>query len=487
MALVEILRSRFQVALLAEILRVIAGGILIVLLARLLSPDAYGLLFLALSILILARSVGTLGIPRSAARYISKYKETDVGQIPHVLAFAFKLNLALAVCLSLVFVVGHEFIATVVGVADLSLYLLFGSFYIVCSTLFVFVRIVLQSFEDIKLSSVLTGVNETARLCIAVALVLLGFGGLGALAGYITGYFLVALAGLLFIYVKHHRKYEPSSFNTALRRRIVEYAVPITVTKSGYLLDQQVDKILVGFFLGPAPVAYYAIGKQVVEFVETPMHALGFTLAPTYSSQKAQGNVDTAARIYETALSKGLALYIPAAAGIILFARPGIEIVFGEPYLGAAPVLQVLALFAVLLAVTKLTSASLDYLGRARERAIARVSAGMLNVVLNILLIPVLGVVGAAITTVVSYSIYTGMAVLVMHRELDLRTGWLLRQVGYALVVASVMSAAVVPLRQCVNGIATLLAVVGFGVLVWFLSVVLLGIVTREQLRNVLT
>ncbi len=65
-------------------------------------------------------------------------------------------------------------------------------------------------------------------------------------------------------------------------------------------------------------------------------------------------------------------LYIPAAAGLILVSEPLIYIVFGEEYAGAVPVLQILGIYAVLQSVKVLTDNGLDFLGRARERAIAK-------------------------------------------------------------------------------------------------------------------
>lgn len=132
------------------------------------------------------------------------------------------------------------------------------------------------------------------------------------------------------------------SIKQGLRRRIAEYSLPLTATRTADKLDKEVDTILVGYFLNPLSVGYYVVAKQPVDFIQMPINALGFTIAPTFGAQKAGGEITQAARLYETTFINILLLYIPAGAGLILVADPFIELVFGTQYRDAVPVLQTL-------------------------------------------------------------------------------------------------------------------------------------------------
>jgi O-antigen/teichoic acid export membrane protein len=481
------LSDRFKAELTAKIIAVISSGILTVILARLLDPDGYGLLFLAISVLGVAELFSKLGIAKSTARYIANYKETDPSQITHILKFGFLLNILTVIIVCLAFFFGHEHIAVLIGEPDLIPFLFIGVLYIFFHTLSTFFRITLQGFEAIKASATLHSIDKLFRLFFAVGLVLIGYGALGALIGYIMAFLLASLFGMGYVYVRYYREPKRGQREPGLRRRIAEYMVPLTATGTADVLDKRVDMILLGFFIGPTAVAFYTIGKQVVTFIETPMSALGFTLSPTYEAQKAQGSADSAARIYEEALSHGLLLYIPAAAGLVLVSEPLIEIFFGSQYLGAVPVLQILAIYAILQSVTKLTSNGLDYLGRARERAIVKGITAILNVILNVILIPTIGVVGAALSTVVTYSMYTLANVYIINLELSLRTDQLLRHTGAALFVSAVMSGVVYGSMGLVNGIVSLFAVVGLGVAVWAVLVVGMGLLDTKCLISLLS
>ncbi|WP_336361985.1 flippase [Halalkalicoccus salilacus] len=481
MALASELGKRFKIAFVAEIAGVLAGGIMVVSLARLLDPDSYGLLFLAISIFSVARLFSVFGIPRSASRYLSEFKETDRGQVPHILRISLIMNFLSVGVVTAVLVFGNKIISEFIGVPELSSFLSLGGFYIISATITTYVRLTLQGLEKIEVASSFIALNQIGRSLFSIGFVLFGFGAVGALFGYILGYALTAILGTLYMYKNIYSKIDPSPIESGLKMKIARYSLPIAVTQSAHSLDHEIDRVLVGFFVGPTGVGFYTLGKQVVQFIETPMTALGFTLSPTYNAQKTKGNTETAARIYESTLSNGLLLYIPAAAGVILLAGPGIDLLFGSDYRGAVPVLQILAIFAVLKSIVKVTSDGLDFLGRARERAYLKGGTALLNIILNIALIPILGVIGAALATVVTYSIYTFGNLVIMVNEIQFDYVKVLKNSGYATVITAVMSLIVFLTRGLISNIISLVGVIFLGVAVWMILVISTGMIDARR------
>ncbi|WP_256547888.1 flippase [Halovivax gelatinilyticus] len=481
------LRSRFTFEFGGRILATTAGGLLMVVLARLLGPEDYGLLFLAIAVFGVLGVASKLGIAKSCARYVAEYKESDPAQLPHILRVALLFNVGAVVTVCVALLIGHRHLAAFLDEPSLTPLLLLGLGYLVFEALATFARLVLQGLEEIELAATVHVTNRITRLIFVVGFAVLGFGALGALVGYIMSFAISSLLGLWLVYRYCLRGIEPAtSVESGLKRRIGEYTVPLTATSTANVLDKQIDTVLVGLFLSPIAVSAYVLSKQIVEFLEAPVSALGFTLSPTFAAQKADGNTDRAARLYETALTHALLLYVPAAAGLVLVAEPTITLVFGSDYLGAVPVLQVLSLYAILLSVTKITSNALDFLGRAKARAIVKGSTALLNVALNLVLIPLIGVVGAAIATVITYSIYTGANLYIIHRELDLRLGLVARRTGAIIGVAAVMTGTIYPMYGSIDGWPSLLGVVLFGVVVWALCSQLAGLLElpRTQINS---
>lgn len=487
MSTVARLSSRFKAEFLGRIVAMVSSGLLMVLLARLLGPNEYGLLFLAIAVFSAVGIASKLGIAKSGARYVAEYKEQSPGQLPHIFRTTLSYNLVAIAVVAVAMAIGHQYIAAFLDEPELTPLLLLGVIYLVFEALTSYVRLTLQGLEEIQFSATLFAIDRSCRFVFAIGFVVLGFGAIGALVGYILSFVIVTTVGLGTLYLRYYRNHDTDdSIDSGLRRRIAEYSVPLTATSTANIIDKQVDTILIGFFLSPIAVSYYVLSKQIIQFVETPITALGFTLSPTFGAQKADDNVDQAARIYEKALFHSLLLYVPVAMGIVLVAEPTLEIVFGDEYLGAVPVLQVLAFYAILQSITKLTSNGLDYLGRARERAIVKGVTAALNAVLNVLLIPTVGVVGAAVATVITYSLYTFANVYIIHQEFDLRVGYLLRRISLIVGVSSAMATVVFVAMGFVDGVLSLVTVIALGVAIWSVLSIATGLLDLRMIRSAL-
>ena len=482
MTSLEEIRSRFKFEFVAQVIGVVAGGVLTVVLARLLTPDDYGLLYLSLSVFTVLAFCSKLGLASSAAKYVSEYRATDPSQIPHIVRYSVRYTLLATILTAGAAVVFRAEIAALIGEPALEPFLVVGAVFLVGTTFMGYVRTLLQGFEEIQYSAILTSTVSLIKLPLAVGLVLLGFDALGALFGYGAAMVLVSVVGAVVLYRTVAEYDVAERFEDGLGGRILRYNVPILFTRGSNVLDKQVDTILVGFFLTPVAVSYYVVSKQVVSFVQAPAAALGFTISPTLGKQKAADDLSAAARMYESSVVHVLLLYVPAAAGIAITARPAIQYTFGPSYAGAAPVLQVLSLFVLLQALMQVTSTALDFLGRARIRAIVKGVTAVANVILNLVLIPQFGVVGAAVATVFTYSIYTGANLTVITRELPLRRGHIARRLGLIVGVTALMSAVVMTLLTYVTNVFTLVGLVALGGLTWFVLSLVTGLLEWDDI-----
>ncbi len=79
----------FKASLGARAVHMGASGLLVLLLTRfLLTPTQYGILGSALAVFGVAGLFADLGTSKSAARYVTEYRERDSGQVPYVLRAA---------------------------------------------------------------------------------------------------------------------------------------------------------------------------------------------------------------------------------------------------------------------------------------------------------------------------------------------------------------------------------------------------------------
>lgn len=487
MELTARLGRRFRVEFISGIITTISGALLTILLARLLDPTAYGTLFLSISIFSVLRVFSKLGLANSAARYIADYREQDPSQIPHIIERSLIFVLIAIFSVSVILLIGSENISYWLDEPGLVPLLQLGVLFIAFQTLSNFSRIIAQGAGNITLAAGIKATERMSRLIFAILFVYLGYNAIGALGGFVIGSVLSTCLGMIVIY-NDYFKYKPTadSIEPGLTQKILRYNIPLTITSISGKLDNQIDTILIGLFLNPLAVSYYVVSKQIINFTEMPASALGFSISPSFGKLKSGHEIDTAARMFESALNHVLLLYIPAAVGIFFISEQAIELIFGSEYSGAAPVLQVLSVYTILRAITACTDQPLDYLGRARIRAVAKSIAAVSNVLLNIILIPWIGVVGAALATVITHSFYVFIKIVVVIDELPLNYKSILIYFGRVGIITAGMSIILWYTTNYISNLLSLIAVVALSIIVWGVLSVVFGAIDSKVIKGVI-
>ncbi|WP_132059382.1 flippase [Halorussus amylolyticus] len=478
----------FRAEMVGRILYFGTSGATLLFLARALDPGVYGLFFLALSILTGAQLLADLGVPYSAATYIAEYGESNPERLGPIVGFSFRFILVSSTVVALAIAVFHAPLASVFDDPGLGTLLLVGSAVIVVRALYRYFRKLLQGFKRIDRSAAVYASEGVGRFGFVVVFVLLGFGGVGAMAGYIVGFGLAAVVGVVLFYRSVYRGLDTDGdLDAETRTDVLRYSVPLFATRGAKVVDNTLDTALVGFFLAPVAVGYYALSKQAVHLLQAPASALGFSVGPYFGDRKAADQLDRVSDIYRSTLVHTLLLYVPATAGLILLARPMITIVFGPEYAPATDVLQIFALVAGLQAIEEVSENALDFLGRARARSIAKGSTALANVALIVVLVPALGVVGAAIAKAVTHTAYALTTVYVMHTEISIEVRTVARDFVLILGITGAMSAVVVQSAAFVSGFVTLAGVVLLGGAVWAALAILLGLLDVRTVGSYIT
>ncbi len=478
----------FKASLGARAVHMAASGLLVLVLTRfLLTPAQYGLLGSALAVFGVAGLFADLGTSKSAARYVTDYREHDSGQVPYVLRAALRYRIIAIVVVTGAFTLFSGTIARLINQPELAPLMVFGGTYIACYSLSTFAVVVFQGFNRVAWSAVTRATGSVSLLLFVVIGVVVVGGASGALLGYVVSYAVATVVGFAVLYWKFYAPIdEDDDTEEGLSRRVLGYSIPLTVTQGANVLDKRIDTILVGAIVGPVAVSSYYLAKNIATFLQAPAASLGFTISPTYGEQKADDARAAAASLYETTLRHTLLLYVPAAAGLVLVAGPAVRQVFGAKYAGTIPVVQVFSGYVVLSAVSLITSDALDYLGRARERAWAKGATSAANFVLNLVLIPAFGAVGAAWATVATFSVYVVVNLIVVHHELELPVSRLFRHAVFVLAITFAMSAVVYLSLPFASGPVSLAGVVLLGGAVWAGLAMMSGLLDIGRVANVL-
>lgn len=246
----------------------------------------------------------------------------------------------------------------------------------------------------------LTASRGAFGLAAAVAFVVAGFGGAGAVFG-------VALACVLSVAIfGGWRQTRVRYDNPKLRRQMVAYGLPLTLTYLATMVLDVSDRFMIAWWLGAPAVAGYAAAYDLTQqIVGAIMNVLFLAAYPrVVAAWEADGA--TAASQAMLPLSRAILLGTPLIIGIFIgWASDISQMIFGSAIRSDAA--QIIPWVAFAIAVGCLKSYFLDIAFQLAKVTYMQVritiAMAILNVILNLLLMPKFGVVGAAMATTAAF------------------------------------------------------------------------------------
>lgn len=193
------------------------------------------------------------------------------------------------------------------------------------------------------------------------------------------------------------------------RTELMKIGVPFAIASLLYLAYNQVDQILV-FELAGAHAAglYGAAGKVLDRALVVPASILA-TMFPMIAAAYKEDLVRMR-RLVQTAMEVLLAVTLPFASFVAVIGRPLMRLLFGAAFAPAGPALSVF-MFVFAISAFSYVAGDLVIVLRLQRRYIIYAAAGLLvNVALNVILIPAYGFIAAAWVCLVTEGLVIGLA-----------------------------------------------------------------------------
>lgn len=197
-----------------------------------------------------------------------------------------------------------------------------------------------------------------------------------------------------------------------LARQVSRYGLRAEVGSVMQTVNARLDFVLVAALIGPAAVGVYAIASRYAELLRLPALALNYVLFPAF----ARAGPVAARKQTSRALLRLWWTPISAAVPMAMLAPFVLPLVYGAEFRGSSgPSLVLLAGMSGVV-VNGVITAYLSGIGRPGLSSLA-VGAGLvITVVLDLLLIPPYGVMGAAAASTTTYLTTTAVLLVAFHR-----------------------------------------------------------------------
>jgi O-antigen/teichoic acid export membrane protein len=404
-------------------------------LVRALGPAAYGVFALALATASLVIVPADLGISASTARFLAE-RRGERSAVTEVIAAGFRLKLITAVVIGVVLFATSGPIASAYNSDALIWPLRAAAVALFAQTIFMFFQRTFIAQARIAPNLRTQIVESSVETTASIALVALGAGATGATFGRAAGY-LVGTAMALFLTV---RLLGPAAVRLSRRssggsRHIIRYAGPLAIVDGAYTIFSQIDAVLIGLLLTPAAVGLFQAPMRFITFVGYPSLSVANAVAPRLARR---GDAARDPRPLAASIRYMILLHAALVAPLLVWPGPIVHVLLGSGYDGSIAVLRALTPYVFLTGIATITSLAVNYVGVAGRRVPIVLATFLLNVVIDLALIPNIGVVGGAIGTDVAYTFYVLAHFWICRSTLELP----LRPIATTLVRAAVAAAA---------------------------------------------
>lgn len=407
--------------------------------ARWLSPADFGALSIFRTVLGVGGMIAILGGGGATTKYISEWLAENKNISPLV-STSIALQLLTGIAIAAAIYATSNFVAVSIfkaaALAPLLKITAIVLFIHQASNIFL---AFLLGYERFDLTSFTSVSEKIGRLAVTAILLYLGFGLMGAVYGIIAGSVFMFLYSFAMFYRLH------PTFNIKFHREtakmLVWFSVPIFLTTAAFTINSTVDTFVLGRFTDVTTIGFYSIAVAMVGFVGAITGIVGTVLFPAFSRLHASDDHAMKERIINMIVKYSFYLVIPAAVGMFLLAEPAIRLLYGSSYTPAAHILQSLSLAAIFYPMFHVPNAYLTGSGRPREMMKAGFAAVIVNALLDVLLVPSFGVLGAVIAMTSAGAVYMFIGYYYVSKHVKLQFNYLWKiGVSTALLFAAVLA-----------------------------------------------
>ena len=234
-----------------------------------------------------------------------------------------------------------------------------------------------------------------------------------ALFGYLGGivwaviaqmcvYAVLAVVMLISAHKKYFKGIVPAVLTRNEKRRVNKYALQYMITNGLWAVFMLNDTFLLGRFSDPAVLAEYKVSYTIPGCVNLISTAIGIFVVPYFvRNEDNRGWVQSKFKLIY-GLNAGAVGII--CIGIAALAKPIVWILYGEQYLNIVPIMRLLLLAAFFNCGMRYTCANLlAAMGQVKYNMIVSAIAIVLQVAINLAVIPRYGAMGVAATSCIIY------------------------------------------------------------------------------------
>lgn len=390
------------IILIGTIIGSILAAIFPIIIARSYSPAEFGIYALAMTTFLFLVQISFLGLDDGCSRNIAFYrskkdysrvKETILSSLECILISGIFASIFLFVsadCISLNMFHNYE-------LSHALKILAFGlPFWILIGIIVIIFRGFDRAKENVIFSHLL--LNGGKLLFIVPVIVL------GLTIDYIFWAITANTLFVFFIAVLYFKKRIPQEIKVnrsggSVKKELLLFSIPLVFSSMSWFILQATDKFMIGFSMGEYHVGIYNAAATISSYLNIFLISIMFIYQPVGTKLYGANKKLELKELYQTSTKWIFLITSPLIMLVLLQPTVVVSLLFGNNYAEAMfPLFLLFIAYAIRICLGPI-SGSIVMLGKTRQLMYIVASAAIVNITLNLSLIPLYGISGAALAT----------------------------------------------------------------------------------------
>ncbi len=391
-----------------------AHFILRVVLGRELGTEGLGIYTLAFSIFLIGQQFAAFGVGSALTKYVAEFLD-DLPKIRDYVSSGISSSIITGAIMG----IGLFFMAPFIANNIFHTESLEGMIELVAFCL-PFIAIqkavlgTLNGFRRMRQFAFLNIAQNVSVVILSVSLVLfMHMGLIGAVVGFVIPTVAVGVASPLLI--REHLFLKQSFWNVEALRATTSFGFYVGIGNAVGFLNTQIDSIFIGYYLDPLEVGIYAVSVVLAQSLLLVPSAVQRVTAPVTATLHAKKDIEGLRELFSSTLRKSFFLTATSAIFLAVSGPFVIDVLFGKDFNASYIPLLILLCGYVFGASFGAVGATLSSIGKVHVPVRVSAVCLLLNIILNMVLIPTLGIAGAALATITTMMVNFAITVKIVN------------------------------------------------------------------------
>lgn len=350
---------------------------------------------------------------------------------------------------------------------------------------------ILEGYSLVGRSGGINLFDTVSRVILQITFVFFGFGLFGLLGGALAGASLASIVAVVVLAMGVPLPRLSEVRDLISRERVMDmisYAKYILFTGFSTKFYDNVDILVITAFLGSAATGIYGIGFRFSLILNVISGAITTSSLPEISFHSAEGNIERVKEILTDAIIFATLLTVPATVGMLIIAEPLIVTVYTGKFRDAAIIATIAIAIQIPDGIRSVFSSTMDAVDRPDVTFRSGVIIMVTNGILDMVLVPTVGIIGAVIASFAGVSLATIYLGYHLFQELDLSLlAFPIRPVFAEVVAALTMGIVVWRLKVflALPTVWLLVILILVGVGVYFITLLTISPGVRNRLKGI--